>query len=315
MNNKIKQVYEFFKKPKLWFTILCYILFVAFGVLSIVFVGLEKNGLPMILAYSGMAVTFFYCCYLFIRYDLKALIKSYKNLKQKAMEKNKIVHGYFNDYYSKVMINTIFSLILGIVFVSYNLIVGLYFQSVWNVSMAVYYLFLVGIRVLYLVGEYKLSKKQEINEIETNTKRAKLFIFGGILMLLLSIALLAPVSLLAMSKKQVDLPMWVAIADAAYVFYKLTMCIYSFIKTRKSDILSVKGIKNLELTTVAVALLSLENTMILTFSEGIDFSMKIITILTAFAVMVLNIWVSIVTISGGRKELKTINNNEKIQGK
>lgn len=313
MNEKLKKMYEFLKKPKLWFTILCYLLFAGFGALAIVFLCIEKTGFWMIFAYSGMAVTFFYCCYLFIRYDLKALIKIYKNLKRKAMERNKIVHGYFNDYYSRTMINTIFSLAMGVIFVAYNAFVGLIYRSVWNGSIAIYYLFLVGIRVLYLVGEYKLAKNQELSQAETDAKRAKMFIFGGVLMLLLSIALAAPVSILAMSKRQESLPMWVAIADAAFVFYKLTMCIYSFIKTRKNNVLSVKGIKNLNLTIIAVALLSLENTMILTFSESVDMSMKLVMILTAFAVMMLNIWVAISTINGGKKELKLIKNTEKLQ--
>lgn len=281
--------------------------------MAIVFACLGKSGFLMIFAYSGMAVTFFYCCYLFIRYDFKALKLWFKTTKQKLMGKHKVVNGYFTDYYSRTMINTIISLVFAVCFVAYNAFVGIYFHSVWNGSISVYYMFLVGIRVLYLLGEYKLSKNQELDAEQIGKKRAKMFIFGGVLMLLLSFALVVPVTLLALSQKQVILPMWVAIADAAFVFYKITMCIISFVKTRKNNVLSVKGIKNLNLTTAAVTLLSLENTMILTFSETIDKSMNIITFLTAFAVMALNMWVAISTVNGGKKELKLINNSEKTQ--
>lgn len=315
MKEKLKNLFEFLKRPNLLFTILCYVLFVCFGTLAIVFACLEKTGFLMYFAYSGLGVTFFYCCYLFIRYDLKVIIATYKNLKQKAMDKNKVVHGYFNDYYSRTMINTIISLVLGVIFVLYNAFVGLYFHSVWNGSISVYYTFLVGIRILYLLGEYKLSKSQDLEKLDKDKKRAKMFIFGGVLMLCLSIALAGPVTMLALSKKQVVLPMWVAIADATYVFYKLTMCIIAFVKTRQNNVLSVKGIKNLNLTTVSVALLSLENTMILTFSESSDNSMLVITILTALSVMILNLVVAVSTIRGGNKELKSLKNNEKSEEK
>lgn len=312
MNEKLKKVYEFLKKPKLWFTILCYCLFAAFGALAIVFLCLETTSFLMYFAYSGMALTFFYCCYLFIRYDFKAIKTWVKNTKQNLMEKNKVVNGYFSDTYSRTMINTIFSLGLGVCFVAYNAFVGLYYSSVWNGSISVYYLFLVGIRILYLVGEYRLVKNSNISETEKSLKRAKMFTFGGVLMLMLSLSLIAPVTLLALSKKQVSLPMWVAIADATFVFYKLGACIYSFIKTRKSNVLSVKGLKNLSLTAVCVSMLSLENTMIITFSEGVDNSMRIITILSALAVMVINIFVAISTIRNGRKELRTNKLNDNL---
>lgn len=310
MNEKFKKSYEFLKKPNLLFTILCYVLFAGFGMLAIVFLMQNMQGFLIYFAYSGMAVTFFYCCYLFIRYDFKAIRNWYKNTKQKLMDKHKVVNGYFSDYYSRTMINTIFSLVLGVCFVAYNAVVGLVYHSVWNGSISVYYMFLVGIRILYLVGEYRLSKNTKIDDIQKEKRRAKMFTFGGAMMLLLSFALVVPITLLALSKKQVSLPMWVAIADATYVFYKLTMCIYAFVKTRKNNVLSVKGIKNLNLMAVAVTLLSLENTMIITFSEGVDSSMQILMILSAVVVMAVNIYIAISTIVSGKKELKKLKGEE-----
>lgn len=310
MKEKFKKIYEFLKRPNLFFTILSYVLFVCFGVLAIICLSQDTQGFLMYFAYSGMAVTFFYCCYLFIRYDFKAIRNWYKNTKQGLMEKHKVVNGYFNDNYARTMINTIFSLALGVCFVAYNAVVGLVYHSIWNGSISVYYMLLVGIRVLYLVGEYKLSKKENVSVIQKEKLRAKMFTFGGAMMLLLSFALVAPITLLALSKKQVNLPMWVAIADATYVFYKASMCIYSYIKTRKNKVLSIKGINNLNLTAVAVTLLSLENTMIITFSEGADSSMRTLMIISALVVMGLNIAIAISTIVSGKKELNLIKEKE-----
>lgn len=263
----------------------------------------------MVVAYSGMGVTFFYCLYLFIVFDFKKIKNFYKKTKDSLYEKSKFVSLFSSDKYFRTMVSTMFSLMMSLCFVIYNAVVGLVYHSVWNGSISVYYGFLVAIRVLFLVGEYKISIKDNFSKGEKDLRRAKMLKLEGILLLLLNLALVVPVSLLAMSKKQVNLPMWVAIANATYTFYKITICIISFIKTRNDLNLSVKGIKNLSLTSAGVSLLSLENTMIITFSETVDNSMQIIMILSALAIMILNIVVAVITLKNGKKEIKKLKND------
>lgn len=304
MKEKLKKIFQFLKKPNTVFSCLCYGIFFAFTALAFVLLFCEVNPTLVYIAYSGMGITFFYCCYLFIMYDFKKIKLCLKNLKLKIASKNKFLNKLFYDIYYRTLLFTCFSLFLGICFVAYNAFAGLYYHSIWNGSISVYYALLVIIRIAFLLCENKILRNKNISEEEREFKRAKIFKTEGILLICVNIALIAPITLLATTQKNVNLPMWVAIADACFTFYKMTVCIYSFVKTRKNNNLAIKGIKNLNLISACVSLLSLENTMIITFSTEIESGMKILMILSSFLVVVVNMWISISTIITGNKKLK-----------
>lgn len=306
MKAKFKKVFKFFKKPNLTFTLISYGLFVIFTILAIVFSCTNLSPITTYIMFGGMGISFFYCCYLFILFDFKKIKQGCKKVKEKLSSKSKFLNRLFNDIYFRTILATSFSLFLGVCFVGYNAFAGIYYHSIWNGSISVYYAFLVQIRILFLIGEYKLSHNKDINDASQKQKRAKMLRLEGILLIFVNLALVAPVTLLATSQTNVILPMWVAITNACFTFYKTTVCIYSFIKTRKNNNLSVKGIKNLNLTSACISLLSLENTMIITFSEEIGHDMQILMILSAFVVMIVNMWVAISTLINGIKQVHKV---------
>lgn len=261
----------------------------------------------MSIFYAGMGLTFFYSIYLFIILDYPNIKKFFIDLKNKICQKSKFINALFTSRYARTMTTTTFSLFLGVCFVGYNAFVGLYFHSIWNGSISIYYGLLVAIRIVFLWGEYRISREDRQEE-EKDLKRAKMFKLGGVLLLCVNMALVIPVTLLATAQKNVNLPMWVAIANAGYTFYKVSGCIYSFIKTRRESILTIKGIKNLNLTSATVSLLSLENIMIITFSESIDSGMEIMMMLSAFVAMIINIWIAVTTLTLGKKEVAKCEN-------
>lgn len=309
MRKRLKNIYSFLKQPNLIFTLFCYTLFIIFSVVAIVFSCLNFSTAILSCIYGAMGITFFYCVYLFIRFDYKKIKSYFKQVKNKLTKKSKLIDRLFNDSYFRTMCATSFSLFLGICFVSYNIFAGLYYNSIWNTSIAIFYTILVAIRVLILINEYKITHSKNQNPSDIQRNRINTFYIEGILLLCVNITLIAPVTLLATSQKQVNLPMWVAIANAGYTFYKVTACIYSFVRSRKNKNLSIIGIKNLNLTSASVSLLSLENTMIITFSEVVESSMQTLIIISAFAVMVLNIWVALDTLIKGKKQKNILKTN------
>lgn len=313
MKEKFTKLWAFLIKPNAVFGWFCYALFFVVAILVIVFACLGIESGFMVFIYSIMGISFFYCTYLFVRYDYKKLKNACKNFKQKISNKNKFLNRYFNDIYFRTMLATSFSLFLGVCFVGYNAFAGIYYHSVWNGSISVYYALLVIIKIVFLYGEYKITNDKHTQEYK-DFERAKMFRIEGVFLILVNIALVAPVTILAMSKKEVNLPMWVAIADATYTFYKAISCIYSFIKTRKNNNLSVKGIKNLNLVGVIISILSLENTMIITFSPEISAGMRLLVVLSALVAVGLNMWIAILTFVQGRKQvnLHNIKANESI---
>lgn len=302
MKEKLKKIYDFVKKPNMLFSCISYVLFFAFAVLTIIFLAIDMSSGLMIVCYASLGVTFFYDLYLFIVYDYKKL-KAYSKQKFEALtQKSKVVNRFTNDIYFRTMTTSSFSLFWSFCFVAYNAFAGLYYHSMWNGSIAIYYGFLVGIRILFLFGEYKIAKgdfSQECKEI----KRAKMFRLEGILLLCLNIVLVVPITMLALQKKEVNLPMWVAIVNATYTFYKMTMCAVAYFRTRKNDILSIRGLKKLNLTDAFVSLLSLENTMIITFSNEQTGDMSMLMIISCFVVLLVNVWIALSTYLKGKSEV------------
>lgn len=304
MKEKMLNVYGFLKKPSLLFKIVSYVLFFLFTGVAFLCLGLGVNQNIMTIFYSVMGVTFFYDCYLFIVYDYKSIRNTYRVVKVRLSKTSKFVNRLINDMYFRTMFTSSFSTFFGLGFVAYNAFIGLYYHSIWNGSISIYYMFLVIIRGFFLYGEYKIIKSNGFSDQNKDLKRAKMFRFEGSLLLCLNVALIAPVTLLALSKKEVNLPMWVAIANAAYTFYKITMCCVSFAKSRKNNVLSVRGLKNLNLIDACVSLLSLENTMIITFSDGVnDLSMHTLMIVSSLVITILNIGIAIFTLKKGKEEV------------
>lgn len=309
MKEKLKKIWSSLIFPPLWLSITCYATLFIFVVLTFVGIGCNFHIGLMTAIYSIMGISFFYCCFLFIRYDYKKIKHLFRQLKIWLSSKNKFLNKLFNDIYFRTILFTSFSLFMGLCFVAYNVFVGLKYHSVWNKSIAVYYALLVVIKIGFLRGEYNMAKTHIDEEMKAK-KRAKMFEHEGALMIAINFALIAPITLLATLQKDVDFPIWIAIADACYTFYKVSACIYSFFKTRKNNNLSIKGIKNLNLLSACVSLLTLENTMVITFSNDVN-NLKLLMIFSALAVMILNMTVAITTLIHGKK----INNKEKINDK
>lgn len=312
MKEKMKSVLDFLINPKRWFSVTCYVALLLFTVAMFLFLALKSSIGVMTFLYSGMGITFFYCCYLFVRYDYKKIKQKCKDLKIYLSGKSKFLNRLFNEIYFRTMLFTSLSLFLGFCFVGYNAFIGFFYHSIWNASISIYYALLVIIKIVFISGEYSLLKNKENINYDADLKRAKMFRLEGALLICVNIVLIAPITLLATSQKDVNLPFWVAIADACYTFYRTTTCVYSFCKTRKNNNLSVKGLKNLNLLSACVSLLTLENTMIITFSDEAGGNMKMLMIISAFVTVGINLWVSISTLIKGNRLVKNnLKNNEK----
>lgn len=304
-DGKLKSFLLFLKSPNKMFSGVIYILCLIFAITSIVFQSLNINDTALLVLYACLGITFFYSIYLLVYRDFKNIKKYFKEKKQKISSKNKFANKLFNDLYYRTMFFSSLAMIITFCFVVYNAFAGIYYSSVWNGSISVYYIFLLDIRLMTLLSEFKIHKVQP-DEFQKQNQRAKVFRAEGFLLICLDIVLIAPVTLLVLSRRQIILPMWVAIANAAYTFYKVIGCIISFIKTRNSEILSVKGLKNLNLTDAAISLLSLENTMILTFSTGEDKDMFTFVIISGLVVVLLGMLLAILTLAQGVKKVRDL---------
>ena len=135
-----------------------------------------------------------------------------------------------------------------------------------------------------------------MSEEQKETARKNLYFVQSILLLIIDLALITPISLMVLQKKNVDYSTIPAIILAAYTTYKIIAAIINYIKTRKQKHLSIKILKNINLIDALVSILSLQYVLIMTFGNGIEGEMLALCATSTFAVWVLIIAISVLSL-------------------
>ena len=140
------------------------------------------------------------------------------------------------------------------------------FITLWNFSVSFYYCFLVAVKavILYFENRWKWCQKEKVK-----TRRFWLFKIENIFLFLIDLALLAPITLMILQKKQsVSLGLIPTIASATYTTYKITMAILNYRHSKKTDNLTLHGLKVISLKEAIVSIITLQNTMVYEFGDA-----------------------------------------------
>ena len=194
-------------------------------------------------------------------------IKDYYLKIKNAIEKNK------NVIY-------ILSLSLNLAFSIFNRILGAIKESRWHETISIYYFILVIIKGILVIFIYK--------DI-TNEKEKTIYKIVKILLIILSIFLIIPISLLIMDKRLVEMTLIPSIAVALYVTIKTATTITQFIKKRKEENILYKELRTINLMDVTVSILTLTNTLIAVNSTEFDIGMYFLTIAISIVGFLVNI--------------------------
>ncbi len=194
--------------------------------------------------------------------------------------KNNIIKNLFKNYECRVYFTSSISLIFTIAFLVYNFYLGIKFKLTWNFSISIYYLLLIIIRMIILINEKKWKAISKKNLLQ---KRISLYKVENIFLIIIDVALIVPIILMVLQKRSVNVGMIPAIAIAAYTTYKVIMACVSYNKTKKLNNITLHGLKILNLKEAIVSILTLQNILIMTFSEGV--SMIQLTSYTSFGML------------------------------
>ncbi len=198
-------------------------------------------------------------------------------------------------FYSSVLFTFLFALL--------NAFLGIYYQSIWYGSIAIYFIVLACQRGFVFLYNKSIIKNKSLNVEVVYKKKTKLYLMNGIIIFILVIALQASVFQMLFSKKTIDAGKIVAIANAAYAFYKITMAIIHLVKARKLNDAMIQTVRNISFVDALVSMLSLTVTMLTTFDGDENFyrSMMVpISLCINFSIVI----IGITMIVKGIKKLK-----------
>lgn len=201
------------------------------------------------------------------------------------------------NYSTRVLITSLISLVVVLLFAAYNGALGIINNSIWNGSICIYYLLLLIIREIIL--NFKIRNK------DNNTEKP-IFIVTSLLVLVLNLVLIIPISLMIMNRREVlNNEIIPAIIMTAYTTYKITIATINYQKTRKCNELLIKELRTINFIDAFVSLLTLQNTLILLNGEMSN-EMMILSAISSGVVVFFMIVISIFLLIKGIRDNKVI---------
>lgn len=228
----------------------------------------------------------------------------YGNLKQKVYN-NKFGNRYMNDAIYRTHFTLYVSLGINLLYVAANLFTGIWFKSVWSITLAAYYIILAVMRFLLLrfVGRVGIGKDR-VKEL----KRSRLC---GTILMTVNLALSGVVALVIVQNKGFEYPGILIYVMAMYTFYVTTHSIINIFKYRKYNSPVMSTTKSISLAAALVSMLSLETAMLSQFGveNTTPYFNQIMVGATGAGVCAIVLTMSIYTVVRTNKELKSLSIN------
>jgi hypothetical protein len=302
MQYKWKAFLRKLKEPPLWLTVLTITTCIlsAAGSLCTLLVKIDN------VAWEILSYCLYALAAISLSYAVYILVKVIPTLKKRTVEKlesHKFTHTLMRNYGFRTVIFAIGSFSVSVMFGLYNGVLGIIGRSIWFGALAAYYIFLAFLRGGILL--YHNKKRQGIGEKENRIKQIKIYRNGGLMLLVLNIALSFAMAQMIFNDEGFEYPGWTIFAFAAYAFYKIIMAIYNLFKAKKQDDLTVQAIRNINLMDGAVSILALQTALLHAFTkEGTDISL--FNTLTASAVTAIGIFLVVSMLVKAYKKMKEI---------
>lgn len=165
------------------------------------------------------------------------------------------------------------SLAINVAFSTYYIIIGFTSQSWWLLTLGTYYAVLSIIRFTVL-----RSKKES---------RIFLKRFTGILLIATSIPLAGTVILATVKDRGTNYHEIVMITIAVYAFTKITLASINLAKSRHSESAKEKTLRNISFADAFVSIFSLQRSMLVSFGDMPENTIRIMNATTGSAVCVI----------------------------
>ena len=168
------------------------------------------------------------------------------------------------------------SLSINLLYSIYNGIIGITSNSLWFISLSVYYTVLSISRFLVLNSSRKSRKN---SSAENAVKKLTGFMF-----ILLSISLAGTTILTLSNDKETRYHKILMISIAVFTFIKITLAIINLVKAKKKDSDIIKALRSISFCDAFVSIFSMQRSMLVSFPGLTNFEIKIFNILTGSAV-------------------------------
>lgn len=198
--------------------------------------------------------------------------------KLSLIRNNEIVDTLVNDKRRRAVITTLPGMGLNLIYAIFNGAVGIIDNSVWYVSLAVYYTLLCAMRVISVSYARKVydtglisgllhGDKNVEYDYAAEEKAWKVFGSCGVMLAIMSVALIGAVIMLVIGEGGKSYPGLMIYAVATYTFYKMVIAIINMIKVRKQKSILLGTLRNISYADALVSMLALQSAMFNSFGQ------------------------------------------------
>lgn len=203
---------------------------------------------------ASYIVAFAVLCLVSLR--IPRIVRYFKNWKNR----NRFIGAWVGDARLRLNVTLIAGGAWNFLYAALQLGMGVYHRSAWFSTLCVYYLSL-GIMRLFLV-------RHTVRHLpgEKMTKEWKQYRLCGYIFLLMNLAMSCMMLYMIRKNRVTHHSEITTIALAAYTFTTLTVAVINVVKYRKYKSPAMSAAKAISLAAACVSILTLENTMLTTFS-------------------------------------------------
>lgn len=300
---------KWLKRPHGVFLVLIYLLAIAAITASIVLVVIGNKGGSETL--SSLSYGLFVLAAVLLGFIIYTTVIYAPIIKQKITDKLKsfpFTASIMENYGFKTAVFSIVSFGITVAFATVNLVSAIRYRLLWYGAIAVYYFVLVLFRGGVLLADRLCKKRFAENEKEYENSKLKIYLASGAFLVLVEFAMIAAVTQMMLSERPTESGTIMAIANAAFTFYKTAMAIYNFVKAKQFDNPVTQSLRNLNLADACMSVVSLTVLMISTFNSGdnINPAMNYVKPVVGFIACAVVIAIASVMILRANKKLKAL---------
>ena len=210
----------------------------------------------------------------------------------KKVHKAELSSRLMEDKRCRVIAKSVFSLVFNLLFAFYNGIVGVLSSSLIFTASSVYYLLLSAMRFSAVLLNRK-GKKQNDRLIVS---------IVGVMLIILSVVFHRMVIISMKYNAATMYGTITMIAIATFTFTKITMAAITAVKHRKEQFQLLKAVNAIRYSEVAVSLLTMQQSMLVSFEGTDEKSAVILNACTGAGVCFFILILGIITLKNNRRE-------------
>lgn len=193
-------------------------------------------------------------------------------------------------------------LAVNLIYAGIKLFSGIYYRSIWFITLAVYYILLAIVRLSLLMFVRGRGNPEKDKVLELRRYR-----LCGIILLFMDWALLGIIILVVHQNSGFEYPGMLIYVMALYTFYATITAVINVVKFRKYKKPVLSAAKVINLTAALVSMLSLETAMLTQFGAAEDpVFRQVMTASTGAGVSMIVLGMAVFMIINATKQLKAI---------